>query len=141
MKSRLSAVLFLVMLSGLPAYADTLIGTDVTLVYTIGPNKVLGNKTTTSSDTFLVTGGVDITCPTGAFNACKILTSPTQTITVGSNTITWDYNNSTTPSEFLDATPNQFGFEGLFMNSAITGIALATNIQNLTLANLTFTDH
>jgi hypothetical protein len=139
MKSKLGAALLLVMLSGLPVHADTLVGTNVTMVYTIGPNNVLGNVTTTSSDTFLVTGGINITCP-GAFNACGILTSPTQTITVGANTLNWTYTNLTTPSQFLVAIPNQFEFDNLFSNSVITGVMLNTNV-GLTLANVTFTAH
>src|SRR5438105_15576725 len=112
MKKLFCVALFLIDLSSGPVHASTLIGTNVTLIYSIGPNVVLGPVTTTSTDTFLVTGGVNITCPGGAFNACGILTSPTQTITVGANTLTWNYN-STQPSQFLVANPNKFDFENL----------------------------
>src|SRR6266404_3033778 len=67
-----------------------LIGTSVTFNYHIGPNPIIG--ATSSTDVFTVTRGANITCP-GAFNACSILTSPVQTITVGDNSITWDYDS------------------------------------------------
>jgi hypothetical protein len=135
-----SAALFA--LSYTSAAADSLIGSNVTLTYNIGPNPVTITARTTT-DTFTVTNGVEISCTglgAGNANACGLLTSPNQTIDVGANTIRYDYVNDTTPSQFLVATPNQFVFSGLYTNSIITGVSLSTNVA-LTLANVTFTDH
>jgi hypothetical protein len=135
-----SAALFA--LSFTPAVADTLIGSNVTLTYNIGPNPVTHTAVTTT-DTFTVTNGVEITCTgggTGNANACGLLTSPDQIIDVGANTIRYDYINATTSSQFLVATPNEFVFSGLYTNSIITGVSLQTNVA-LTLADVTFTGH
>src|SRR4051812_15065 len=90
------------------AAADTLIGSNVTLTYTIGPNTVLGNVTTVTTDTFSVTNGTEITCTglgAGNANVCSLLTSANQYIDVGATTIRYDYINATTPSSFLPAHP------------------------------------
>jgi hypothetical protein len=76
---------FLTALSG-PSARAGLIGTNVTLNYTFS-----GKPLTT--DTFLVTSGVEITCTnrSGNANVCFVLSANVQTIMVGDFSIAYSY--------------------------------------------------
>jgi PEP-CTERM motif len=134
----LSAVLLTALTIIVPTAKAGLIGTTVTFNYFLGPNSVTTTAKSTT-DILSVTGATNITCPAGSFNACSLLTSPVQTITIGDDSIAYTYVNSTTPSLFLSATPNQFDFENLDPGSPIIGVSLSTNISGLSLANIEFT--
>jgi hypothetical protein len=128
LKHTLIATLLLAVAMIVPSTANAgLIGTTVTLDYHF--------LSTTTVDTFTVTGGVDITCP-GPYNVCSLLTAPVQTITVGDNTITYTFTGCC--SSFSNATPNGFDFENLNLGMPVTGISLSTNLVGLNLSRVTF---
>src|SRR5271166_4756424 len=112
LKQALNATLFIALAMIVPVSANAgLIGTTVTLDYHF--------LTTTTVDTFTVTGGVDITCP-GPYNVCSLLTAPVQTIAVGANTITYTFTGCC--SSFNNGTPNGFDFQNLNLGTPITSI-------------------
>lgn len=90
----------------------------------------------TTLDQVLVGSGVEATCP-GAFNLCTMLTAPTQTVDIGDQSITYQYEGG--GSGFNPAYINGFDLQTLNLGSAITDIDFSTDIAGLGQSRVSFT--
>jgi hypothetical protein len=89
------------------------------------------------TDLVVVGPGPEITCP-GPFNLCDFLTSPTQTIDIDNNSITYRYMGF--GSSFTDVEDffSGFRFSSLDLGLPIGAIAFQTNISDLNASRYSF---
>lgn len=130
----LLAVLFAaILLPTAPARAG-LLGTTITLNYNF-------LVPAASTDSLLVTSGVEVTCTgggTGNANVCGMLTAPTQYLDIGDTTIAYSYVGGT-PGGFNPTEPNGMEFLDLDIGGPITSVLLSTGIAGLDLSRISFT--
>lgn len=99
-----------------------------------------GPGTVNTLDKIVVGAGAELTC-SGTADLCKVLTSPTQSLDVGENTIRYSYAGST-GTDFLDVQHSWFQFTSLYDGgAAITGVQLNTNIAGMDASRITFGEH
>ncbi len=116
-----------------PAHAG-LLGTTVTLNY----HYLIPARTT---DSLLVTAGVEVTCTgggSGNANVCEMLTAANQYIDIGDFTIGYSYSGSQ-PGGFNVDDPNGMTFLNLDPGAPITDVSLVTGISGLDMSRISFT--
>lgn len=117
-----------------PSHAG-LLGTTVTLNY----NYQIPARTT---DSLLVTAGVEVTCTgggSGNANVCEMVTAANQYIDIGDLSIGYSYVGSQ-PGGFNVEEPNGMTFLNLDPGGPITDVLLVTGIAGLDMSRVSFTE-